>query len=36
MMGFGDRMSWLKKHYKQRHPTESRVQIRRVKRTDKK
>ena len=33
--GFGKRMSWLKRHYKQRHPTKSREGIRRVKRTEK-
>ena len=33
---FKDRMSWLKRHYKQRHPSKSREGIMRVKKTDKK
>jgi hypothetical protein len=36
LMGFGDRMRWLKKHYKERHPSKSRAQVMRVKNTDKK
>jgi hypothetical protein len=32
---FKNRMSWLKRHYKQFHPTKSRQAIRRVRRTDK-